>query len=185
MRRGPRHLTPDEARLWRRVTARDKPLRPSSESADDSEALTSVAEPRAAISQKPVKSSRAEAKAGPAKAAPRRAHNFGEERKVRRGKLEVEGRIDLHGMTQRAAESALSAFLQNARGAQKRCVLVITGKGSPDASWPEPQRGVLRRRLPEWLDAFARDGLVSGYASAHRNHGGEGAFYVFLKLQTK
>jgi DNA-nicking Smr family endonuclease len=39
----------------------------------------------------------------------------------------------------------------------------------------------LRRRLPAWLAAHAASGLVAGYASAHRRHGGEGAFYVFLK----
>jgi DNA-nicking Smr family endonuclease len=40
---------------------------------------------------------------------------------------------------------------------------------------------VLRRRLPEWLAEPALAALSAGYAPAHARHGGEGAWYVFLK----
>jgi DNA-nicking Smr family endonuclease len=39
----------------------------------------------------------------------------------------------------------------------------------------------LKRRLPEWLAERDLRPLVSGFAQAHRAHGGEGAYYVFLK----
>ncbi len=175
-----RRLTQEEARLWRRVTARDKPLRPIADEvepqgpakAELKKALKSVAPKPAPVSATPPK---------PEKTKTPRAHDFGAEKRVRRGQVDVEARIDLHGFTQIAAESALETFLLGAQRAKKRAVLVITGRGSLEPSWPHPQRGVLRRRLPEWLDALARDGVVSGYASAHRAHGGDGAFYVFLK----
>jgi DNA-nicking Smr family endonuclease len=41
--------------------------------------------------------------------------------------------------------------------------------------------GVLKRRLPEWLSEPDIRPLVSGFAPAHRVHGGAGAFYVFIK----
>ncbi|MET0545624.1 MAG: Smr/MutS family protein [Caulobacterales bacterium] len=179
MARGPRNLTLEEKRLWRRVTAQDKPLRPI----DDLEDVTEPAAPNAAASKPVVVKKPAPHADKAAKPIPAGAHNFGQERKVRRGQIEVEGRLDLHGMTQQAAQSALANFLNAARRDRKRCVLVITGKGSAEPTWPHPQRGVLRRRLPEWLDGLARDGLVSGFASAHRTHGGDGAYYVFLKTR--
>lgn len=172
-----RRLTPEEARLWRRVTARDKAWRPLPA---EPEAEAPKAELKG-VAAKAIAAKSVAPTAKPAKKQAPRAHNFGEEKRVRRGQVEVEGRIDLHGFTQIAAESALETFLLSAQRAKKRTVLVITGRGSLEPSWPHPQRGVLRRRLPEWLDALARDGIVSGYASAHRAHGGEGAFYVFLK----
>ena len=177
-----RRLTQEESRLWRRVTARDKPLRPlvDEPQADDTEvSKLELKKPLKAAIGKLQPAIPAATKAVKPKSP--RAHDFGEEKRVRRGQIEVEARIDLHGFTQIAAESALETFLIGAQRARKRSVLVITGRGSLEPSWPHPQRGVLRRRLPEWLDALARDGIVSGYASAHRAHGGDGAFYVFLK----
>ncbi len=177
-------MSPDETRLWQRVTARDKPLR----------SIADAIEADAPAKPEPKKALKSAAQKPSPKAAPviapetklekpkaPRAHDFGAEKRVRRGRIEVEARIDLHGFTQIAAESALETFLLGAQRAKKRAVLVITGRGSLEPSWPHPQRGVLRRRLPEWLDALAREGVVSGYASAHRAHGGDGAFYVFLK----
>lgn len=179
-----RRLTSEETRLWRHVTARDKPLRPVAEEIEvDAPAKPEPKKVLKSVAQKPAPAKAAVPKPNstPEKPKARRAHDFGEEKRVRRGQVEVEARIDLHGFTQIAAESALETFLLGAQRAKKRTVLVITGRGSLEPSWPHPQRGVLRRRLPEWLDAFARDGIVSGYASAHRAHGGDGAFYVFLK----
>ena len=49
-------------------------------------------------------------------------------RALRRGVLRIEDRLDLHGMTQAAARTALARFLSSAAGGMK-CVLVITGKG--------------------------------------------------------
>jgi DNA-nicking Smr family endonuclease len=175
-----RRLTSEEARLWRRVTARDKPLRPIADEPDLDDA--SRPETKNALKSAPAKAVPANvAPLKPEKPKSPRAHDFGAEKRVRRGQIEVEARIDLHGFTQIAAESALETFLLGAQRARKRAVLVITGRGSLEPSWPHSQRGVLRRRLPEWLDALAREGVVSGYASAHRAHGGDGAFYVFLK----
>lgn len=105
-----------------------------------------------------------------------------EQRRVRRGQVEIDGRLDLHGMTQLRARAALGGFLARLRERGGRCGLVITGKGRPpSAPHTESEGGVLRRRLPEWLAEADLAPLVAGYAPAHRRHGGEGAWYVFLK----
>lgn len=107
-------------------------------------------------------------------------------RKVRRGKLDIEARIDLHGMRQPEAETALAGFLARCRSAGMRCVLVVTGKGrpvDPGEDFITPQAGVIRRRLPEWLAGPHLRPHVAGVAAAHPRHGGAGASYVLLKAR--
>ena len=49
--------------------------------------------------------------------------------KLAGGRLPIEGRVDLHGMTQEEAYSLLLSFLSRAHANGIRYVLVITGKG--------------------------------------------------------
>ena len=61
--------------------------------------------------------------------------------KLKRGKLQPEARIDLHGMTVDRAHNALTGFVLRAHGQGKRLVLVITGKGKrADDDGPIPVR---------------------------------------------
>ncbi|MDX2235282.1 MAG: Smr/MutS family protein [Hyphomonadaceae bacterium] len=97
------------------------------------------------------------------------------EKRVRRGRVDVAGRLDLHGMTQAEAQAALARFLAHHRAEGARCVLVVTGKGRGDGG------GVLKAALPGWLGGLSA--LSSGYAQAHQKHGGGGAYYVFLRAR--
>lgn len=99
-------------------------------------------------------------------------------RKLERGRLSIDGTLDLHDMRQDEARTALHRFLI-ARAAQgARTILVITGKGSLA---PHAPRGVLRTMLPIWLSQPGLSAIVSGYEQAARGHGGSGAFYVRLR----
>lgn len=97
-------------------------------------------------------------------------------RKLAKGKLKIEARIDLHDMTQTRAHDALAGFLRQAQGMGLRHVLVITGRGSPGGS-----RGILRRMVPLWFASPDFRGLVSHFEAAERHHGGEGALYVRVR----
>jgi DNA-nicking Smr family endonuclease len=97
--------------------------------------------------------------------------------RLKRGQLAIEGRIDLHGMTQDKAHRALEAFLGASQGAGKRCVLVITGKGLR----PTGETGVLRNLVPRWMNAPAIRGRVLSFCTAQPRDGGTGALYVLLK----
>ena len=97
--------------------------------------------------------------------------------RLRRGQIAIEGRIDLHGLTQEDAYQALSAFLAGSQEAGRRCVLVITGKGlRPDGSV-----GVIRAALPHWLNQPHNRPRVLAFAGAAPRDGGEGALYVLLR----
>jgi DNA-nicking Smr family endonuclease len=96
--------------------------------------------------------------------------------KLSKGRLPIEGRVDLHGLTQDEAYSLLFSFLHRAHAGGIRYVLVITGKGSSSGG-----DGVLRRAVPAWLSTPAFRPLVSSHDHAARNHGGSGALYVRLR----
>jgi DNA-nicking Smr family endonuclease len=104
-------------------------------------------------------------------------------REMSRGRRAPEARIDLHGMTLAEAQPELIRFILNTHAAGMRLVLVITGKGKrSDDHGPIPARlGVLRHQVPQWLSRPPLGPVVLQVAPAHLKHGGEGAYYVYLR----
>ena len=98
--------------------------------------------------------------------------------RIVRGTDSIDARIDLHGRTQNDAHEALLHFLRRAQADGAKIVLVITGKGTGDAT---RERGVLRRQVPLWLSLPEFRTHVVGIENAHVSHGGEGALYVRLR----
>ena len=96
--------------------------------------------------------------------------------RFRGGGLPIEARLDLHGMTQEEAHRALDAFLARAARAEKRCVLVITGKGGRSSGG-----GVLRAAVPRWLNEAPNRARLLAFTPARPQHGGAGALYLLLK----
>jgi len=99
--------------------------------------------------------------------------------RLRRGLLEPDARLDMHGLTEAAAHRALLTFVKGAHARGDRLLLVVTGKGSgPRRGETEPQ-GVLKIMTPRWLEALAD--VVADWRAAHRRHGGDGALYIYLR----
>lgn len=105
--------------------------------------------------------------------------------RFQRGELPIDGRLDLHGLTLANAERALSKLIRDCVAQQKRCLLVITGKGTSRdiETGPFQGRGVLRAWLPEYLRRGPWRDQVLGVAPARQEMGGAGAFYVLLRRQ--
>ena len=116
-------------------------------------------------------------------------------KRLRSGQIDIEARLDLHGMRQDGAQDALRSFLLSCHVRGLRWVLVITGKGAPrrtgwgsgedGGDWVDrgerSEPGVLRRRVPRWLEEPDIRALVVSYTQAASQHGGEGAIYVQLR----
>jgi DNA-nicking Smr family endonuclease len=98
--------------------------------------------------------------------------------RLRRGQIEIEASLDLHGLTQDEAFLAIQTFLYESLQEGRRCVLLITGKGTA-----RDGGGVLRSAVPRWLTEGAYAPHLIGIAPAHAQHGGEGALYVLLRRQ--
>jgi len=104
------------------------------------------------------------------------------QRKIARGREHIDATLDLHGMRQDAARTALVGFIKSAAARGHRNVLIITGKGrTGDAGGPHGPRGVLRTVVPGWLAGPSLSPMIAGLGTAGRAHGGDGAIYVRLK----
>lgn len=192
MNRKPRGLRPDERELWQRVAAQSVPMH-----LERAHPVKQVVE---RLNKTPAKHRVEHFTMGQAarKIAPQ--HNlaphitdhlmnnhvqmdskaFG---KLKRGKLGPEGKIDLHGLTLAQAHPRLCGFIQSAHGQGKRLVLVVTGKGKAGTgTGPIPERrGVLRHQVPHWLLSPPLGTIVMQVTPAHLKHGGDGAYYVYLR----
>lgn len=117
------------------------------------------------------------------------------ERRMMRGQVEIEARIDLHGTGIERSHERLLNFLVNSRAQGLRMVLVITGKGASPFTrhtlhgsdhYHAPERqGRLRRLAPEWFHENKFREHIAGFQPAHPRHGGGGAFYVRLRKKER
>jgi DNA-nicking Smr family endonuclease len=165
-----RDLSDDDRILWNLVARSARPLKGKA-----AVEIPDVIEPKPTPAAAPVNGVPAPA----AKPKPQHvAHSLDDQtlHKLKKGRLPIEGRVDLHGMTQDEAYSLLLTFLHRAHAGGIRYVLIITGKGSSSGG-----DGILRRAVPAWLSTPAFRHLVSSHDHAARNHGGSGALYVRLR----
>lgn len=194
-RRKPRGLRADEMELWRRVAENTAPLHRDPDQRLPKEPAhapmppkqgprvdlkkfrigshANIGQPRHDLAQ-PIAQSIASA---PIEMDKKRFSQ------LKKGRISPQARIDLHGMTLVEAHPALIRFVLDAVADGKRLVLVITGKGKcrPEPG-PIPQRlGVLRHQVPHWLNAPILKPHVLQVSEAHVRHGGQGAYYVYLR----
>jgi len=176
-----RGLTRDERELWTVFTKKIAPLRmPRPHSSDEED---EPAPPPKSKSAAAAPKARAAKPAPPSQPVPPPLEALGRRMKQRvvRGRDAIDGRLDLHGMTQSEAHPALLRFLRNASAREAKLVLVITGKGFRAEQGGDRERGVLRRQVPQWLRLPEFRAFVIGFEEAHSAHGGEGALYVRVR----
>lgn len=193
-RRRPRHLSEADRELWDKVLESVAPLKPkrvrrprlvhappplapTAEPPPPHPIPTALAPPAAHPPHEPEKPKR---RPGPPPLQPLDRRTVA---RVVKGSIDIDARIDLHGMTQQEAHAALRRFLYTAQARGDRMVLVITGKGRPATAHYEHERGVLARVVPHWLEQPELRGVVLSRQLAHATHGGEGALYVRLRRQ--
>ena len=97
-------------------------------------------------------------------------------RRMQRGQMLIEGRLDLHGLSQEQAHQKLNAFIMQAVQQNFRHVLIITGKGRDG-------HGILRQKVPAWLKDAPLCHYLNAISYAQPKDGGKGALYIRLKRQ--
>ncbi len=174
-----------DAQLWRAVADSARPLRHKRARPARKESSAGATEKPAPPPQPP------RAAAGPARKPPpsplptlHPGAAPGVDRatalRLRRGEMPIDATLDLHGMTQKEAHSALLGHIARAHTLGRRCLLVITGKGGKqDGSGRET--GVLRANVPRWLNEEPVRAHILAFAPARPRHGGDGALYVLLR----
>ena len=102
-------------------------------------------------------------------------------RRIKNGKIIIEGTLDLHGLSLKEAESMLRLYVGDGLRQKKRLLLIITGKGSNSKPNIHGKTLTIKSELKNWLsDSFYSD-KVQYISKALDRHGGEGAYYFFLK----
>lgn len=194
----------DEDRfLWEQVTKSVTPLdrtKPAEPAAPDADIMRSafeeVAPNRKRKKIQPASPPQSKNKIPPGRSPQPTRLDHKSAKRLRSGRIDVEARLDLHGMRQTQAHTALRRFIASAQARGLRWVLVITGKGGPKTTrfaagnadhendWTDAmarERGVLKRSVPQWLCEAELRAYVVGYSRAAAHHGGDGALYVQIR----
>jgi DNA-nicking Smr family endonuclease len=181
MTRASGKLSDEDRIIWTKVARTAQPLKgkpplPADELQAGSSAAMETLLADAPAAPREIEPKRPERKARPG------PHPFDQQTrdKLSKGRLQIDARVDLHGMTQGEAHGLLLSFLYRAHASGLRYVLVITGKGASFGS-----EGVLKRAVPTWLSTPPFRTLVGGHDAAARQHGGAGAIYIRLRRRNE
>jgi DNA-nicking Smr family endonuclease len=180
-----RQLSDEEEALWTGFTRSITPLRPAKlakPSAKPGAKPSATPSAAGAPSPSPARPRAVAPREAPPPAPPLAPLGRRLKQRVARGREPIDARIDLHGMTQHEAHTALLRFLHRAQANGAKTALVVTGKGKSAAHRNAAhERGVLKRQVPLWLALPEFRPLIVGFDDAHVGHGGEGALYVRLR----
>ena len=99
----------------------------------------------------------------------------------------IDKKIDFHGINLLESEELFSNTIKECYNGGLRCLLFVTGKGlfkvknNKEDSPPKLYHGVIRSAFTDWVTSnkFARQ--ILSYEKASIEHGGDGAFYVYLR----
>ena len=160
-------LPPKDAQLWRRVAATVRPLGAPKPPAGAPPPRVQVRERAADPPSRTPASSPVDA-----------SLDGGWDRRLRKGRVEPQRTIDLHGLTQERAHTRLVRAVQSAYAEGVRTLLVITGKPrGPD----EAPRGILSKMFPIWCEGSDLRPYIAALRPAAQKHGGAGASFVILR----
>ena len=114
--------------------------------------------------------------------------SFGEINKdLKKGRIKIDRRLDLHGYTildayEKFRDEVIKLYNEN-----KRCMLVITGKGvhlkrkeSMEES-PKLFHGKIKKSIIDWIKEDQFKNYILTYQDAGFDHGGDGALFVYLR----
>ena len=100
--------------------------------------------------------------------------NHAEQRKLKKGKVSVKMRCDLHGYTREQALAKVRRFLQRVQVENNRYALIIFGKGHLSKN----KRPIIKPVVLSYLKDCPQ---VLAYTMAHPKDGGSGAAYIILR----
>ncbi|MCF8029780.1 MAG: Smr/MutS family protein [Desulfohalobiaceae bacterium] len=101
--------------------------------------------------------------------------------KLKAGQYSPQAHLDLHGLTSEEAWRLLVEFIKENFMTDKRCLLIIPGRGKNSPLG----RSVLREQIQNWLTRDPLKRVLLAFSTAQPRHGGTGALYVLLRKYKK
>ena len=106
---------------------------------------------------------------------------------IKKNILKIDKKIDFHGKSLLEAEEIFSSTIVECFNKNKRCLLFVTGKGifkKKDYDYsnkPKLYHGVIRAAFFNWVKSKNYSKYILSFEQASIEHGGDGAFYVYLR----
>ena len=107
-------------------------------------------------------------------------------KKLKKGKIPIDKKIDFHGLSLFDAESLFTHTINICYKKNLRCILFITGKGilkKTANDWDEPKLyyGKIRSNFLIWTKKKELSKFILNVEQASIKYGADGAFFVYLR----
>ena len=99
----------------------------------------------------------------------------------------IDKKIDFHGKSLLDSEERFNNTIIESFNSGQRCLLFVTGKGLfksknyEESDKPKLYHGVIRSSFLEWAKSKKFSKYILSFGQASIEHGGDGAFYVYLR----
>ncbi len=113
--------------------------------------------------------------------------NFSIRKSIKKNVLKIDKRVDFHGKSLLEAEDIFKSTITDCFKLNKRCLLFITGKGvfktdnQNNPNSPKLYHGVIRAEFFNWVKSKHLSRYILSFEKSSIKHGGDGAFYVYLR----
>ena len=100
---------------------------------------------------------------------------------------EIDKKIDFHGKSLLDSQEQFGHTIIESYNNGKRCLLFVTGKGLfksknyEESDKPKLYHGIIRSSFVEWANSKKFSKYILSFEQASIEHGGDGAFYVYLR----
>ena len=116
-----------------------------------------------------------------------RLENINIKKSIKKRSINIDKKIDFHGKSLLDSEELFSNTIIHCYNKGLRCLLFVTGKGlfktkeTQVNEKPKLYHGVIRSALINWVGSKKFSRYILGFEAASVEHGGDGAFYVYLR----
>ena len=109
---------------------------------------------------------------------------------LRKGQISIDKKIDFHGKILTEAEENFHETILKSYNQKKRCLLFVTGKGLHKQKYlldyslnknPKLYYGKIREAFLNWVKKPELQKYILSIEKADFEHGGDGAFFVYLR----
>ena len=107
-------------------------------------------------------------------------------KKLKKGKIPIDKKIDLHGCSLIEAEEIFLSTVRNCYLRNLRCILFITGKGIFKKNGYDEEKtklyyGKIRNSFEDWTRKKEVQRFILSVEQASIEYGADGAFFVYLR----
>ena len=106
---------------------------------------------------------------------------------LKRGSFYIDKKIDFHGRSLLESEEKFNKTVIDCYNKGQRFLLFVTGKGlfkpknNEDSEKPKLYHGIIRSCFVEWAQSKKLSKYILSFEQASIEHGGDGAYYVYLR----